>query len=244
MSSEESLYVGQVDEDAAGRVVHVHHGTSATDAATAYVVYRFFVTVVVEERKAVQIGHATTTVRPVVVEHAAGIFFEDEVRPDGLPVDDFCASCEGSVEEKEKEKEKASKKKGHSLYGSGDGKGERGQLGVVAFQVPSVRLHRFVPWYGDAGVLTVARGDDDRRPVLQEAIDLPLVGSVFDPLVVTFDEEFVETSELLEIEPNEGFRPAEKEKMGLGRWQGRTRKTHMTFVTFSNLGADESRFCA
>ncbi len=80
-------------------------------------------------------------------------------------------------------------------------KGERnkGELGVIAFQLPGLGLLRFVSGSRDPSVLTEARRDDYGRFVLKEAVDLPTFRSVIYPVMISFHYERVEKFEVLKV---------------------------------------------
>jgi hypothetical protein len=192
---EEGLYVGQVDEDAAGGRVSIDDGKSAKDALAVYVVYEVLQTVFVEERMVFQYD-GTTEVGVGAVEYSILVVFFYGADGDGRPSDDLGASGDGDGSWTRGK----GKKKESLLEVCGDGESEKGELGIIAFRLPSFGLAKLVSGDGDAGVLTESRGDEDGRFCGEEAVDLPSVGSVVDPIAVAFDDEGVEIGEVLKVE--------------------------------------------
>lgn len=88
---EESVYVGQVDEDSTGVCVQIDDGTSARDAFALDVVDEILLVVLVEHGKLVQ-SYGTTMIGVFPVEYAVGVFSDYGTRVYGRPVHDLGTS--------------------------------------------------------------------------------------------------------------------------------------------------------
>jgi hypothetical protein len=85
------------------------------------------------------------------------------------------------------------------LDGSGDGDGEECDFRIIAFRVPSPGFFEGVTRSCYASVLTEASCDYDGRSVDEEAVLLPVLRGVVDPLVEALHDAGVEIFELLEV---------------------------------------------
>lgn len=82
---------------------------------------------------------------------------------------------------------------------SREGECNKGELGVVAFQLPGRGLLSFVSLTGDPSILAEARRDDYGRFGLKETVDLPMFRSAIYPVTIIFHHLAVELFDVLKV---------------------------------------------